>query len=94
MPIKEWRTAQRVLVVPDGRLHLLPFDALLTQNAIVGAPIVSTVPSANVFVQLRSRQRAAKPERALWESEACRTIECSPGKPAAGTTRSGETRGL
>ena len=37
MPIKEWRTAQRLLVVPDGRLHLLPFDALLTQNAIVGA---------------------------------------------------------
>ena len=95
MPIKEWRTAQRLLVVPDGRLHLLPFDALLTQNAIVGPPIVSTVPSANVFVQLRSRQPVAKPERALLGIGGVPYDRMfAAGKPAAGTTRSGETRGL
>ena len=78
MPIKEWRTAQRLLVVPDGRLHLLPFDALLTQNAIVGRPSSRRCPlptcsfSFEVDSGLRSRSGRC------WESEACHAIECSP----------------
>ena len=53
------------------------------------------MPSANVFVQLRSRQPVAKPERALLGIGGVPYDRMfAAGKPAAGTTRSGETRGL
>jgi CHAT domain-containing protein len=57
-PIPDSRTAKRLFVVPDGRLNLVPFDALLSLNG-VSSTIVSTVPSANVFFLLRTRPRRA-----------------------------------
>jgi CHAT domain-containing protein len=93
-PIAELQTAERLIVVPDGRLHLLPFDALLHQNA-VDSRIVSTVPSANVFVLLRARQRVNSPQRALLGVGGVPYDRMfTAGKPAGGATRSGVTRGL
>lgn len=51
---------QRVLVVPDGRLNLLPYDQLFVDGAGKRA-IVSVIPSGAVFALLRS---SAASERA------------------------------
>jgi CHAT domain-containing protein len=93
-PIQETRTADRLFVVPDGKLHVLPFDALLNQHE-PEAPIVSTVPSANVFALLRTRRVESKPQRALMgvggvPYDRMLASAKTPAKP----TRSGETRGL
>ena len=56
------RYTERQLRVPAP--YLLPFDALLKQSA-VDSHIAATVPSANVFVLLRSRRPVVRPERAL-----------------------------
>lgn len=93
-PIPQWQMAQRLYIVPDGRLHLLPFDALLNENA-VDSRIVATVPSANVFVLLRSRRPVTKPERALLGVGGVPYDRMfAAGKPTVGATRSDETRGL
>src|SRR5207248_616590 len=63
-PVTTWRTARRVFVVPDGKLHLVPFDALM-DSSDAGARVVTTVPSANVFYLLRTRRQATVPERPL-----------------------------
>jgi hypothetical protein len=50
----EHRAATRLFVAPDGKLHLLPFDALLRLQS--AAPrVVATVPSAGVLSLLRTR---------------------------------------
>jgi len=93
-PVAGWQTAQRLFVVPDGKLHVLPFDALLNQNSERPA-IVSTVPSANVFVLLRTRPPAATSRRALLGVGGVPYDRMfAAGKPSGGTTRSDETRGL
>ena len=63
-PVTTWRTARRVFVVPDGKLHLVPFDALMDSGE-AGTRVVTTVPSANVFYLLRTRRQSAVPERPL-----------------------------
>jgi CHAT domain-containing protein len=93
LPIPGWQVAQRLVVVPDGRLHLLPFDALFDEPADKSR-IVSMVPSANVFVLLRNRRAPATPKRALLGVGGVPYDRMfSSGKPAAGNTRD-ETRGL
>jgi CHAT domain-containing protein len=93
-PIQESQAARRLFVVPDGRLHLLAFDALLTQ----GEPesrIVSTVPSANVFVLLRTGRPTTKPQRALMGVGGVPYDRMfGSGKRATAATRSDETRGV
>jgi CHAT domain-containing protein len=63
-PVSTWRTARRVFIVPDGKLHLVPFDALMDSSE-ARTPVVTTVPSANVFYLLRTRRQSAIPERPL-----------------------------
>ncbi len=63
-PVAQWQTTKRMFVVPDGKLHLLPFDSLLTLNS-APAHIVTLVPSANVWYLLRTRPRRTVPERPL-----------------------------
>src|SRR5581483_2054283 len=93
-PIQESQTARRLFVVPDGKLHLLAFDALLDHSG-PESPLVSTVPSANVFVLLRTRRPATKPERALMGVGGVPYDRMfGSGKPPATATRSDETRGL
>lgn len=56
------RHTKRQLRVPAP--YLLPFDALLKQSA-VDSHIAATVPSANVFVLLRSRRPVGQARAAL-----------------------------
>ena len=93
-PIAQWRTAKRVFVVPDGKLHLLPFDALLnTQTA--PSPIVTMVPSANVLFLLRTRPRLIVPERQLLAMGGVPYDRMFASGPiAARVNRSDDSRGL
>jgi tetratricopeptide (TPR) repeat protein len=63
-PIPESETARRLFVVPDSKLHLLAFDALLNQHG-AEPRIVSRVPSASVFALLQTRRAMTRPQRAL-----------------------------
>ena len=93
-PIPEWQVAQRLVIVPDGKLHLLPFDALFDERARQSR-IVSTAPSANVFVLLRKRRSPATPQRALLGVGGVPYDRMfGSGKPAVGNSRSDEARGL
>lgn len=59
-PVVEYRTKSRVIVVPDGELHLLPFNALSDKGKfVVEDHTVTSSPSATVFAILRNRENAA-----------------------------------
>ena len=54
--IPEFREKQSVIVVPDGKLHLLPFSALAdTGQYILTSHLVSVAPSGTVLDMLRHR---------------------------------------
>ncbi len=58
-PIEESRTKGRFIVVRDGVLHLLPFDALLDerQQYVVQSKTVSYAPSSTSFYLLKKRHK-------------------------------------
>ncbi len=92
-PISESQSAKRLLIVPDGILHLLPFDTLLTSNAIESR-IVSMVPSANVFHLLRTRPQPPIARRALLAVGGVPYARMFGGKPTNVAIRSDEPRGV
>jgi CHAT domain-containing protein/tetratricopeptide (TPR) repeat protein len=93
-PLAGWQTAHRLFIVPDGKLHLLPFDALLSLNAIQPR-VVSTVPSGNVLFLLRTRAQRGKTERPLLAVGGVPYDRMFAGKPPAIVpARSHDTRGL
>ena len=54
--IPEFREKQALIVVPDGKLHLLPFSALAdTEQYVLASHLVSVVPSGTVLDMLRRR---------------------------------------
>ena len=63
-PIAGVSTARRVFIVPDGALHLVPFDALFEATGN-DPPILTTVPSASVLALLRGKAPGNSPERSL-----------------------------
>ncbi len=58
-PITGIRTKSRIIVVPDGVLHLLPFDALQSSNGkyVLESSVVTYAPSGTVLRLLRSQRR-------------------------------------
>jgi CHAT domain-containing protein len=59
-PIPEYRAKPRVIVVPDGELNLLPFNALSDKaKFVVEDHTVTSSPSATVFAILRDRENVA-----------------------------------
>lgn len=60
-PIKSLRSRSRVVVIPDGILHLVPFDALRNQDGkyLLESAVITYVPSASVLQLLRSRRRVS-----------------------------------
>lgn len=56
-PIPEAQHKLRFIVVPDGNLHLLPFDALISDTGeyVLRKHVVTYAPSATVLRLLRSR---------------------------------------
>jgi hypothetical protein len=58
--IPEYRTHSDLVVVPDGKLHLLPFAALANSGQYLAAShTVSVTPSGTVFDLLRHRDRTS-----------------------------------
>lgn len=93
-PVAGWQAAERLYLVPDGKLHLLPFDLLLGKRA-GGSRIITTVPSANSFVLLRSRGPLNKPERVfIGVGGVPYDRMFAAAKPIATATRSDQARGL
>jgi len=60
-PISEHREKKRLIVIPDDRLHLLPFDALRAPDGrrVLETRIVSYAPSATVLHLLRNSPHPA-----------------------------------
>ena len=58
-PVKEHLNKERLIIVPDGKLHLLPFDALIDEadEPLLRAHVVSYAPSATVLHLLRESAR-------------------------------------
>lgn len=93
-PTRSSEHPRRLIVVPDGRLHGLPFDTLLSLNDS-RAPAVTIAPSGSVLHLLRAASTSkARPRRRLlavggvpYQAGATITL-------AATSERSGELRGL
>lgn len=55
-PIPEYKQKTNVVVVPDGRLHLLPFSALVDSGQyVLTSHVISVAPSGSVLDMLRHR---------------------------------------
>jgi CHAT domain-containing protein/tetratricopeptide (TPR) repeat protein len=83
--------ARSLVVVPSGALFYLPFEALAEPGA--GAPLgerlpVAYAPSASVLIELRRREPATRPPRALVLTD---PATAPPGAPR--TTGSAQTTG-
>ena len=65
--IPETATADRFIVVPDGILNLLPFDALQNSEGqyLLKSRVVSYAPSATVLDALRRSDNQERPRRAF-----------------------------
>ena len=62
------RGARRLFIVPDGQLHLLPFDAVIAaSDQTAGGLSVTIAPSASVLALLRTKSEVtfAKVDRPL-----------------------------
>jgi CHAT domain-containing protein len=57
-PVSIYSRAQSIIVVPDGKLHLLPFSALSDGGQyVLTSHLVTVVPSGTVFHILRHREQ-------------------------------------
>jgi CHAT domain-containing protein len=55
-----WRNARRLFVVPDGQLHLLPFDTVIAANdQDADGLAIAVAPSARVLALLRTKGELA-----------------------------------
>ena len=62
----EFKEKERLIIVPDGNLHLLPFSALVDSGQyLLATHSVSTVPSGTVLHILRKRARQQASLRSL-----------------------------
>jgi CHAT domain-containing protein len=88
------KTAERLIVVPDGKLNALPFDAIA--NTAAAGRSVTIAPSASVLYLLRTRQQAhddsARPLLAIGGVPYDRMF--TPTLVTARASRGDEERGL
>ena len=66
-PVPQALRLQHLVIVPDGSLHQLPFDALIDPDGkyVLKTHIVSYAPSTTVLCFLRSRQEKTGTEMAF-----------------------------
>ena len=66
-PVPESFRLQHLVIVPDGSLHQLPFDALIDPdgNYVLKTHVVSYAPSTTVLCFLRNRQDKSRTEMAF-----------------------------
>ena len=98
-PIPETSTAKRFIVVPDGILNLLPFEALRNSDGqyLLKSRIVSYAPSASVLNALRrSNKQQAAPLPFLGVGDVAYENQGGAGKriPASETLRGRFVRGF
>jgi CHAT domain-containing protein len=94
-PISEVRTKSRLVIVPDGLLHLVPFSALIDEahQFLVMSHVISYAPSARSLYLLDTRRVVSPPTRSLLAiggvdySQSDRTLVAAI-KPGAPITRS------
>lgn len=99
--IDETRLKARIVVVPDGRLHLVPFSALIDGSGqfLVSSHVISYAPSARSLYLLDAKRSSSLPTRPLLAvggvdySRANKTLVASAGpaqtiSPAGPRTRS------
>jgi CHAT domain-containing protein len=98
-PTPEISTAKRFVVVPDGILNLLPFEALQNSDGqyLLKSRIVSYAPSASVLNSLRrSNKQQATPRPFLGVGDVAYENQGGAGKriPASETSRGRFVRGF
>jgi CHAT domain-containing protein len=78
---RPWKS---LIVVPDGSLHLLPFEALQDENGtyLVERLAVSTVPSATVLATLKREQQVGASKEFLGVAFSPQTSEAAATGPA------------
>jgi len=66
-PLNEAQTREQLIVVRDGQLHLVPFDALLNSHNeyVLESQTVDYEPSATSFFLLRTADRTKRPNEGL-----------------------------
>jgi CHAT domain-containing protein len=79
VPDYKWKTA--VIVIPDGKLHLLPFSSLVDGDGqyVIANHTISTAPSGTVLSLLRSRQSDEPDQRPYLGVAAWTQPELRPG---------------
>jgi CHAT domain-containing protein len=62
-PIPGLESHRRLIIVPDGRLHLLPFDALIDSAGryLIDSHVVSYAPSASTYYLLERTPTSGRP---------------------------------
>lgn len=95
-PITAIRAKSRIIVVPDGILHLLPFDALRGPNGkyLLESSVVTYAPSGTVLQLLRSNKRTPPTLPFLGVGD----VAYDPTSPTASTgtepSKESRTRGI
>lgn len=66
-PIPVWESKSHLIIIPDGRLHLLPFESLIGPDSeyLIRTHAVTYSPSATVFYLLRSEAGRRPPDLPL-----------------------------
>jgi CHAT domain-containing protein len=81
-PVSEYKAKSRVIVVPDGELHLLPFNALSDNGKfVVEDHTLTSSPSATVFAILRDRENVASAHPLPYVGVAAWTHGTAHGNP-------------
>jgi CHAT domain-containing protein len=95
-PVRDAIGARRLLIVPDGPLHLVPFSALTDgTTSLAEQREVVLVPSATALATLRRAPPHAKPAGsiAILADPVFRADDARLGKPAANIAMAGGSRG-
>jgi CHAT domain-containing protein len=79
--VPEYKQKTAVIVVPDGKLHLLPFSSLMDDQGryLIASHTISTAPSGTVLSLLRSRQNDEADRRPYLGVAAWTQPELPPG---------------
>ena len=95
-PIDVVRTRSRIVVIPDGILHLLPFDALQDANGtyVLESSVITYAPSATVLQLLRLRRRTRPTLPFLGVGDVAYDSGSSIASAAAERSKDSGTRGI
>jgi CHAT domain-containing protein/tetratricopeptide (TPR) repeat protein len=100
-PVSDHRGKARLVIVPDGEMHLLPFDSLQDARGqyVLYSHTVTYAPSGSALYFLREARSSTRPSLAFlgvgdvaYDQLAASPLEA--GKQSSGSTERGNSRGL